>query len=80
MTDTVVSVRMPSTLVRELRILADKNHYMDLSEEIRSVVRSKCFSFTEPVTSKIAKLKQEQTNQQMIEELKKLIGRLENEK
>ncbi len=80
MTDTVVSVRMPSTLVRELRILADKNHYMDLSEEIRSVVRTKCIDSTQSPDSKIAKLKQKQSNQQMIEELKKLIGRLENEK
>lgn len=41
MKDTIVSVRMPSTLVKELKDLAEKNHYMDLSEELRSVIRDK---------------------------------------
>jgi metal-responsive CopG/Arc/MetJ family transcriptional regulator len=41
MTDSVVSVRMPSSLVQKLKSLSEKNHFMDVSEELRSVIKTK---------------------------------------
>ncbi|MBU0666187.1 MAG: hypothetical protein ABIC91_02540 [Nanoarchaeota archaeon] len=87
MTDTVVSVRMPSSLVRELRILSEKNHFMDLSEEIRSIVRSKCLRYSQPFSADVKKLREElkeifevkkeqETKQELITQLKKLSEKL----
>ena len=41
MADTIVSVRMPSSLVQRLKSLSKENHFLDLSEEIRSIVKIK---------------------------------------
>ena len=41
MADQVVSVRMPASLVQELKAVAEKNHYLDLSETLRSLLRDK---------------------------------------
>jgi Arc/MetJ-type ribon-helix-helix transcriptional regulator len=48
MTERVVTVKMPSGLVRELRSLTKEHHYLDLSEQIRSVVRQKCIKYSTP--------------------------------
>ncbi len=39
MNDVIVSVRMPKGLTEELRGLIERNHFMDMSEAIRSIVR-----------------------------------------
>ncbi|MBU0472201.1 MAG: hypothetical protein KKF89_00775 [Nanoarchaeota archaeon] len=91
MTDVVVSIRMPSSLVSELKTLADYNHYKDLSEEIRSVVRTKCLQYAQPYASELQKLREELSQQltinkererksQLVEDLKKLVNELQNEK
>lgn len=91
MTDIVVSVRMPSSLVRELKILVTKNHFKDLSEEIRSIVRNKCFEFKPSPSSEIKQiqeliveklsLKEEtQSKQRLISNLKKMLQELQDEK
>jgi len=41
MSDTVVSVRMPRSLILELKRLSREHHYLDVSEEVRSIVRKK---------------------------------------
>jgi len=46
MAERVVSVKMPSSLVKELRHLTAEHHYLDLSEQLRSVVRQKCLDHT----------------------------------
>jgi len=77
---------MPSSLVKELKILVDENHFKDLSEEIRSVVRDKCMQFSQPHIPEIQKLRDElqikkQTDgrQQLIEDaLKKVLEELKN--
>ena len=45
--DIIVSIRMPRTLARELRKLASHAHFMDTSEEIRSIIRQKYLSWKE---------------------------------
>jgi|FLOH01.1.fsa_nt_gi Arc/MetJ-type ribon-helix-helix transcriptional regulator len=82
MTDIVVSVRMPSSLVRELRSLAETNHFKDLSEEVRSVIRAKCLHYAEPYSSELKKLREELSEQFAIkkdlEHKKKLMDDLKN--
>jgi Arc/MetJ-type ribon-helix-helix transcriptional regulator len=36
---SIVSVRMPSSLVQKLRELAKENHFLDVSEEVRSIIK-----------------------------------------
>jgi len=43
-----ISVRMPSSLLVELRSLTVKNHFMDVSEEIRSIIREEWLAFNNP--------------------------------
>lgn len=39
MVTSIVSVRMPSSLVQKLRELAKRNHFLDVSEEVRSIIK-----------------------------------------
>jgi len=52
MKDAVVSVRIPSSLVVELKTLAKENHYVDLSEQIREIIRQKIMQFESEEQSK----------------------------
>jgi Arc/MetJ-type ribon-helix-helix transcriptional regulator len=85
--ETIVSVRMPRTLVQELRILAAKNHYMDLSEELRSVIREKCLQYIEPYQHELKKIREEiekefltkktiDNKKQLIQDLKRIVEEL----
>jgi Arc/MetJ-type ribon-helix-helix transcriptional regulator len=47
MAEKVVSVKMPASLVKELRALTAAHHYIDLSEQLRSVVRQQCLALTQ---------------------------------
>jgi Arc/MetJ-type ribon-helix-helix transcriptional regulator len=48
MAERVVSVKMPGSLVRELKSLTAEHHYIDLSEQVRSIVRTKCLQYSTP--------------------------------
>jgi len=41
MNDIVISVRVPKNLVSELKKMTIQNHYLDLSEQIRDIVRER---------------------------------------
>ncbi len=73
MADKLVSIRMPKALVEELKALVEKNHYIDLSEELRSVIRRQAKYYLTP--KKQEKL---QEKQQLLRELKKFLE-VENE-
>ena len=90
MTDTVVSIRMPSSLVAELKNLAVANHYKDLSEELRSIVRSKCLKYQNPYANEIEQLRRDLSTQldvkkdldqkkKLIQDLQRIVGELKNE-
>jgi metal-responsive CopG/Arc/MetJ family transcriptional regulator len=90
MSDVVVSIRMPSSLVGELKKLAVKNHYKDLSEEVRSIVRTKCLKYMNPYATEVEKLrtdlsmqmatKQElEQKQKLIQDLQRIVGESKNE-
>lgn len=40
MVNSILSVRMPSSLVQKLRELAKENHFLDVSEEVRSITKT----------------------------------------
>lgn len=44
--DFVVSVKLPHSLLVELKTLQKTNHFMDLSDEIRYVVRESCLNLS----------------------------------
>lgn len=83
--DPVVSVKMPNSLLHEMKKLVHKDHYLDISEAVRSIVRKGCLKYTNPVTSEIKEIKEHlkqdlvferQTTQKqaLLEELRKLVG------
>lgn len=57
MTDTIVSIRMPRSLAQELKRLAHQNHYLDVSEEIRSIVRQKAQSYFDPYSAELRRFR-----------------------
>jgi len=82
--DPVVSVKMPISLLLEMKKLIVTDHYLDMSEAVRSVVRKGCLQYTNPLTSEIKELKEniktdivfeQQTSQKqaLIEELKRMV-------
>ena len=45
MTERVISIKMPASLVQELKQLTKQHHYIDLSEQVRSIVRQKSLQY-----------------------------------
>jgi Arc/MetJ-type ribon-helix-helix transcriptional regulator len=58
MPDQIVSVRMPVTLINELKELAEKNHFLDVSEEVRSLLREKWQEHSDPYSIKLMAIKE----------------------
>lgn len=50
---------MPSSMLVELKRLAEKEHYMEVSEEIRSILRKNWFKYTHPELLEIQRLRKE---------------------
>ena len=48
MNDVIVSIRIPNSLLLELRALSEKKHFLDVSEGVRSIVRKKWLSAVSP--------------------------------
>lgn len=80
MNDVMVSIRMPKGLIEELKELAVKNHYMDLSDEIRQVIKQKCLANIEPYKHELSKvresLEKEIVTKKVVEDKEKLISEL----
>ena len=57
MNDIMVSIRMPESLLSELRAFAEKQHCMDVSEAVRSIVRNKWLDAEQPELREIEKLR-----------------------
>jgi Arc/MetJ-type ribon-helix-helix transcriptional regulator len=82
MKDVMISVRVPSGLVKELKELTEKNHYMDLSEHMRAIIREKSMQYVEPYRYELSKMRKEMENNissnKAIEEKKKLVEELKS--
>lgn len=81
--NSLVSIRMPKSLFLALQKLADENHYLDVSEQVRSIVREKWQEAKEPQAYQIKKLRKEiaealknkqeaQAQHQLIQELERI--------
>ncbi len=57
MGERVVTVKMPASLLARLRERTHQDHYLDLSEQLRSIVRSGCLKHTKPYSEEIARLR-----------------------
>jgi len=70
MADDIVSIRIPSSLVSELRKTVEKEHFKDLSELIRTVVRKRFLeSQKQPDLGLL-------TKDQLINELQRIVDQL----
>jgi len=82
--DTIVSVRLPKSLVDELKDIQKVNHFMDLSDEIRFVVRRYCLSFLNTKQSNIQPpieiLVEQKRKEKLIDDLSKIIENLRSDK
>jgi len=58
MKNVIVAIKMPGTMVDELKAAAKARHFMDVSEEIRSIVRQKWLMYNDPELMKMKKLKE----------------------
>lgn len=59
LTDIIVSVRLPKSLLKELKILVKEQHFLDLSEQVRSIVRKKWMEYTKPELYELKQLRKE---------------------
>lgn len=83
--DIIVSVRLPKSLVEELRDIQKINHFMDLSDEIRFIVRKYCLgvmvnSNSSSTKPPIETLLEEKRKEKLIEDLTKIIDNLKTSK
>jgi metal-responsive CopG/Arc/MetJ family transcriptional regulator len=82
--DVIVSVRLPKTLLDELKDIQQVNHFMDLSDEIRFVVRRYCLSFlnNQGQTSQppMEVLLEQKRKEKLIDDLSKIIENLKGNK
>ena len=90
MVASIVSIRMPSSLVQRLRELAKDNHFLDVSEEIRSIIKVKAHTYkvsfgdskllAEEPAKKPADFKTKNlVREELVKRLKKMIEELEHE-
>jgi Arc/MetJ-type ribon-helix-helix transcriptional regulator len=90
MKDTMISVRVPASLLKELKDLTQKNHYMDLSEHTRAIIREKSMQYVAPYRYELSKMRNQMEKQisdnnslvekkKLVEELKSIIKGLKDE-
>jgi len=57
--NSLVSIRIPKSLFSELQNISEKNHYLDVSEQVRSIVREKWQEAKDPQAYHLKKLRKE---------------------
>ncbi|MFH1510207.1 MAG: ribbon-helix-helix protein, CopG family [Candidatus Woesearchaeota archaeon] len=67
MTDRIVSIRIPAEIVEQLRTISIEQHFKDVSELVRAVIRKRSSASTE-----FGLL----TKDQLVTELERLLQRL----
>jgi Arc/MetJ-type ribon-helix-helix transcriptional regulator len=89
---SIVSVRMPSSLVQKLRELAKDNHFLDISEEVRSIIKIEVRRYKlrlgeikpieeeKPMRAEKIDFKTENTvKEELVRRLKRIIEEIEHE-
>lgn len=57
MKEVLVSVRMPSSMIHGLRGKADRHHFLDVSEAVRSIVRKNWMRHASPELFELRQLR-----------------------
>lgn len=63
MAKTIVSIRIPQTLMEKLRLNAVKADCLDLSEHVRSMIRKKYLRSQDPLSFELKALQQQITHE-----------------
>jgi len=58
MNDVIVSIRLPRSLLKELKAKVKEKHFLDVSEEVRSIIREKWIQYTNPNLFELKKLRE----------------------
>jgi Arc/MetJ-type ribon-helix-helix transcriptional regulator len=69
MSESIVSIRIPETMIKELRDRVKKDHYLDSSEAVRGIVRKKWLEWKDPTAYQIKRLRED--IKQVVEEKSK---------
>jgi Arc/MetJ-type ribon-helix-helix transcriptional regulator len=84
---SMVSIRIPKSLVAELKKISDTQHFLDVSEAVRSIVRNKWLQHKDPIAFQIAALRKEissnlkeRENDNLIQALEQIRDSIKNEK
>ena len=90
MNDVMVSVRLPGSLVEELKVFVKKQHYLDISEAIRSILRQKWEEQSDPLRYELAQIRRSihhdlkssiarKSEQRIVDEMKKIREKIRDE-
>lgn len=79
MAKSMISVRIPVLLVNELKEVSKKDHFLDLSETVRTIIRDNWKMQKDPLAYQVKKLRKEisdniskKNQQDLVLELKKI--------
>ncbi len=79
MANSMLSIRIPVSLVEELKEVSKKDHFLDLSEAVRSIIRNNWIKHKDPMTYQLKQLRKEisdnvgrKKEEEVIAELKKI--------
>ena len=81
--NALVSIRIPQSLFLELQKLSEKNHFLDISEQVRSIVRDRWQEAKDPqayhikqlrkeISQALANKTEEKAQQQLVKELERI--------
>ena len=68
--DILISVRLPASLIDELKLYAHRHHYVTVSELLRSIIREQNLKDT----------KESESDSEILNELRKLKEQMKHEK
>ncbi len=79
--DAIVTVRMPASLVAALKERLAEDHYADLSEQVRSIVRKGCLRYVrllpgapQPPDASAPAASREEQVERLLGDLRKLLA------
>ena len=90
MNDILVSIRIPESLLDEVKKLTKEEHFMDVSEGIRTIVRDKWLEYQKPelfhlkkirkdIQTELTKKSKENITKEVLAELSKIKEVIKNE-
>ncbi|HII16826.1 TPA: hypothetical protein HA361_02840 [Candidatus Woesearchaeota archaeon] len=77
MVNSIVSVRIPKSLLEEFRSSSKGDHFMDISEAVRSVIRDNWAKHRDPAAFELQKLRKDIADNLAAKQQEKVIAELE---